>query len=387
MPSATPLNVSVEVTPRFEIFYALQVLGGGAGKELAGWRRDAEEMLSARLRTAISSVAPSPLMWPLLADALRSSPPSLTFVEITSALRKMSAPEFQQAVLSGAFKSPRSVSRLVSKSQKLKQVVQAEAEARGKLLSLLGLNPFIESSASARAFERMISEPDAYRNEVAMVIESFWNECFAATWKLLERNMQRTATRFRNEIDAAGFDAFSRKHRLPAIGDPSSTIYIIPSAFNTSRLWAAYSGARGRMRYFIPLTDESLSVDARTQAREESEETHDDFPADPSLVFKALGDTTRYAMASALARKPMTSVELARMFNVSKPTISHHVQAFRAANLLNEEPGSDGVVLSVKRDVLERASRDAAQEMFSASRDIDIVKRTRKQDKRKQGKQ
>jgi DNA-binding transcriptional ArsR family regulator len=266
--------------------------------------------------------------------------------------------------------------------------VKAEAEVRGKLLSLLGLHPFVESSASARVFERIISSADSYRIEIAMVIESFWNACFADTWRSLERNMQRTAARFREEIDESGFDAFANRHRLPAIGDPSSTIYIIPSTFNTSRLWAAYPGARGRMRYFIPLTDESLSLDARTQDRDEREPSvhesrQDESRAEPALVFKALGDTTRYAMASALARKPMTSVELARMFHVSKPTISHHVQLLRAANLVSEQHGTDGVVLSVRRDVLEQASRDAAHEMFSASQEADVVKRTRKQNNRK----
>jgi len=379
----TPVNVMVEVTPRFEIFYALQVLEGGAGKELAAWRREAEEKLSARARTAISSVAPAALMWPLLADSLRSAPSQLTFIEMISALRKMSANELQQSVLSGVFKGSRSVSRLVSLSQTLEQVVNAEAETRGKLLAMLGLNPFVASSASVRAFERTISNPDEYRAEVIGVLESFWSECFADTWRSLERNMQRSANRIQDQIDEQGFDQFSRRHNLPAIGDPSSTIYLIPSAFNTSRLWAAYSGARGRMRYFIPLADTSLLLDARLEKREEKEEDQtDDSPADPATVFKALGDTTRYAMASAIARQPMTSVELARMFDVSKPTISHHVQALRAADLLIEEPGESGVVLSLNRSVLERASRDAASEMFSAKKNVDLVKRTRRADGR-----
>ena len=377
-PRRIPLNVIVEVTPRFEIFYALQVLEGGAGKELAEWRRDAEEMLSARARTAISSVAPAALMWPLLADSLRSAPSQLTFIEMISALRKMSASEFQQAVLSGVFKQSRAVSRLVSQSQDLEQVVTAESETRGKLLALLGLNPFVKSSASARAFERIISNPDGYRAEVIGVLESFWSECFASTWKSLERNMERSSDRIREEVDEQGFDEFARAHNLPSIGDPASTIYLIPSAFNTSRLWAAYAGARGRMRYFIPLADPSLLLDARTERRHEPEPAPVDDPSDPSVVFKALGDTTRYAMASAIARQPMTSVELARMFEVSKPTISHHVQTLRAANLLIEEPGENGVVLSLNRGILERASSDAATEMFSARKNVDLVKRTRR---------
>jgi DNA-binding transcriptional ArsR family regulator len=379
----TPVNALVEVTPRFEIFYALQVLEGGAAKNLAGWKRDAEAALSARVRTAISSIAPCPLMWPLLADALRNTPPRLTFNEIVSALRKMSAQEFQDAVLSGVFKDKRSVSRLLSKSQTLEQVVTAESASRGKLLSLIGLNPFVAKSAAPRAFQRIISSPDEYRAEVISVVQAFWNDCFADTWSSLERDMERVASRFRRELDSDGFDAFAREHNVPVTGDAASTIYIIPSAFNASRLWATYTGARGRQRYFVPLTDPSLSLDSRDPSTREYEQATEPSRApttepDASVVFKALGDTTRYAMASAIARQPMTSVELARMFDVSKPTISHHVQLLRAANLLLETPGENGVVLSLNRSTLERASRNAAHEMFSAKHDTNLVKRTRR---------
>ncbi|HEU4878089.1 MAG TPA: metalloregulator ArsR/SmtB family transcription factor, partial [Gemmatimonadaceae bacterium] len=97
----------------------------------------------------------------------------------------------------------------------------------------------------------------------------------------------------------------------------------------------------------------------------------------PAAVFKALGDTTRYAIATTLARTPMTSVELARIFNVSKPTISHHVQQLRAAHLLREEQGENGVVLSLDRRVLEKASSAAASEMFSEEGPDHVVKRSR----------
>jgi DNA-binding transcriptional ArsR family regulator len=371
----SPVSAQVEVTPRFEVFYALQALEGGSGKELAGWRRDAEATLSARVRTEISSVAPSAIMWPLLADALRDAAPAPEFEEMIAALRKMDARAFQQSVLNGVFKGPRAVARLVSRSQSLEQTVKSESATRGKLLSLLGLHPFVEGNASSRTFERIISDPAGYRTEVVSVLESFWNECFRDTWRFLERDMQRVAARMRDAIARDGFEAFATDNHMPITGDRSSTIYILPSAFNTSRLWASYQDERGRRRYFIPLFDRSLSLDPRSEARDEIDT---DTSVEPSLVFKALGDTTRYAIASVIAHTPMTSVELARMFKVSKPTISHHVQLFRAANLLIEEPGENGVVLSLNRAVLEGASFNAAREMFSPSDGSQMVKRTRR---------
>ena len=97
-----------------------------------------------------------------------------------------------------------------------------------------------------------------------------------------------------------------------------------------------------------------------------------------ALVFKALGDTTRYAIATTLARTPMTSVELARLFKVSKPTISHHVQLLRSANLVREQQTETGTVLSINRTTLERASSAAAAEMFSDEGPSHVVKRSRK---------
>jgi DNA-binding transcriptional ArsR family regulator len=94
-------------------------------------------------------------------------------------------------------------------------------------------------------------------------------------------------------------------------------------------------------------------------------------------VFNALGDTTRYAIASTIARKPMTSVELARTFGVSKPTISHHVQVLRAAGLLEETHTETGTLLALNRRVLERTSGAAVREMFAHDAKQHVVKRTR----------
>jgi hypothetical protein len=100
MPS--PLSVTVEVTPRFELFYALQALESTT-PQLTEWRREMDLKLPPRLRTSIASVAPSPLIWPLIADSLRDEAPGLTFDQMIIALRSMDNGAFQKAVLSGIF--------------------------------------------------------------------------------------------------------------------------------------------------------------------------------------------------------------------------------------------------------------------------------------------
>ncbi|MDO8501641.1 MAG: DUF5937 family protein [Gemmatimonadaceae bacterium] len=385
MADASPESlVQIIITPRFEVFYALQVLESGAGERLLGWRREMDRRISARLRTSLASVAPSPLIWPLLADSLRDEHPAITFPEMIEALRTMDTGSFQRSVLGGVFKMPGSVDGLVSGRVTLSRTVALESKTQERLLSLLGLHPFSKRGGSAVAFGRIVAEPAAYRGDVITVMEEFWKAGFADTWKILEHQMRESARVMKEAIERGGFAAFTSERRLPITMDngaiiagrsgtriPMSAvvaIHVIPSAFNTAALWAAYTDSDKRTRFFIPVADPDLSPDARARAN-------------PALVFSALGDTTRYAIASTIACTPMTSVELARVFGVSKPTISHHVQLLRAAGLLNESQGENGVVLSLNRRVLETASSAAASEMFDADELRQVIRRTRRANK------
>jgi DNA-binding transcriptional ArsR family regulator len=94
---------------------------------------------------------------------------------------------------------------------------------------------------------------------------------------------------------------------------------------------------------------------------------------DPESVFRALGDTTRYAIASILARTPTTSAELARRLGVSKPTITHHVQALRSAGLIDETPSGGSVRLSLNRETVGAISEVAVGQLFSSTADLNLV--------------
>jgi DNA-binding transcriptional ArsR family regulator len=386
MPS--PLSVTVEVTPRFELFYALQALESTT-PQLTEWRREMDLKLPPRLRTSIASVAPSPLIWPLIADSLRDEAPGLTFDQMIIALRSMDNGAFQKAVLSGIFKTRGSVEGLISGRVTLKRTVAAESKAQERLLSLIGLHPFSVESASARVFQRIVSEADSYREEIVAVVQTFWSAEFSAAWAGLEPQMQRSARTMKSAVASSGFAAFSRDRKLPIRVDgesivsasgsiripmsPVAGIHLIPSTFNVAGLWAAYTGSRKRTRFYIPFVDATPAVTA-VPAKPGAPAAI----ADPALLFRALGDTTRYAIASMIATQPMTSAELAQVFGVSKPTISHHVQLLRSANLLIESAGEAGIVLSLNRQVLESASRAAAQEMFSSAAKGNVIRRSRK---------
>jgi DNA-binding transcriptional ArsR family regulator len=339
-----------------------------------------ERRLPARLRTSLVSVAPTPLIWPLLADAFRELPPNADIAEMLAALETMDERTFQTFVLGGVFKTPGAVDALVSGKTSLSRTVKVAAKTHEKLLSVLGLHPFSTGNPGAATFERIVSEPAAYRDEVRAVLESFWASGFAETWQKLEPTLRERCTDLRRSSSRSSFPEFALEHKLPITieGDEivttrsgdrtpvrTANIYLLPSAFNTAKLWAAYADARGRMRFFLPILDASMSPGATS-------------PIEPALVFRALGDTTRYAIASTIARTPMTSVELARAFGVSKPTISHHMQIMRSAGLLDETQTENGVVLALNRRVVERASSAAVRELFIDSDAPPVVKRTRR---------
>ena len=375
-------TTSVEVTPRFEIFYALQALESGAGETFADWRREMERRLPARARTEIARVAPAPLMWPLLADALRDEPGAISFPHMITALRALEPVAFQRAVLSGVFKGERAVDGLMSGRVSLRRTVAGEPENRRKLLALLGLSPFDAESAATYAFDRIISQPSSYRDEIAIALEMFWQIGFSETWAKLEPQMKTSARVIKTRIGRYGFEAFASENQLSIRISPDAlAVHVVPSAFNVSKLWSCYIDSHERTRYFIPVFDRSLVVATSALAPLQREAAQS---INPSLVFKALGDTTRYAIATTLARTPMTSVELSRVFKVSKPTISHHVQTLRAADLLMERQGENGTILSLNRRTLERASSRAASEMFSEEGPGHVVQRSRKANRRKE---
>ena len=51
-------------------------------------------------------------------------------------------------------------------------------------------------------------------------------------------------------------------------------------------------------------------------------------------IFKALNDPTRREILELLKEKDLTAGEIADRFNISKPSISHHLDLLRQAGLV-----------------------------------------------------
>lgn len=70
-------------------------------------------------------------------------------------------------------------------------------------------------------------------------------------------------------------------------------------------------------------------------------------------VWKALADPTRRKILSLLKNKDMNAGEIAAEFNMTKPSISNHLNILKQADLVDAEKQGQNVVYSLKTSVLE----------------------------------
>lgn len=73
-----------------------------------------------------------------------------------------------------------------------------------------------------------------------------------------------------------------------------------------------------------------------------------------SKVFKAISDGTRREILSLLSKKDMTAGDIANKFNMSKPSISKHLDILREAELVTSEKKGQYVIYSINVTVLQK---------------------------------
>ena len=70
-------------------------------------------------------------------------------------------------------------------------------------------------------------------------------------------------------------------------------------------------------------------------------------------VFKALNDPTRREILALLRKKDRNAGEIADQFNMSKPSISHHLDLLKQADLVLAEKDGQFVNYSLNTSVLD----------------------------------
>ncbi len=400
MSASTQPRIEFAVTPRFDVFYALYTLTSSAATPLDTWKSRATDRLPPDFAKRASLVAPLPIFWPLLADAAQSDPGEISFTELLSTIQELPAKDLQRSILGGIFHDDEAVQTLITERRTLKQMVAGAPAGVGELLTAFGLKPFESGSKAVRAITSLLERPEPFRDDLVSVLDAFWNSGFNDDWRALEADLREESFRMtdvRDESDPATLDVQlnlpvtmdNAGHQLrPKSGAPIDyqkieRCFVIPSAFNTRRWWTKYTSASDRVVLYFPI---ARDVNAANRIRRDVTAKAAGEPArrtdiNAESVFRALGDTTRYAIASILARTPTTSADLARSLKVSKPTITHHVQALRSAGLIKETPSGGSTKLSLSRDTVADLSGAAVEQLFSSSGELNLgTTRRRRQD-------
>jgi DNA-binding transcriptional ArsR family regulator len=70
-------------------------------------------------------------------------------------------------------------------------------------------------------------------------------------------------------------------------------------------------------------------------------------------IFKALNDPTRREILKLLRKRDMTAGEIADAFNITKPSISHHLDLLKQANLVVAEKQGQFIYYSLNTTVID----------------------------------
>lgn len=72
-----------------------------------------------------------------------------------------------------------------------------------------------------------------------------------------------------------------------------------------------------------------------------------------NAIFKALNDSTRREILVILKTKERSAGEIADHFNISKPSISHHLDILKQADLITSEKKGQFIIYSINTTIME----------------------------------
>ncbi len=72
-----------------------------------------------------------------------------------------------------------------------------------------------------------------------------------------------------------------------------------------------------------------------------------------NTLFKALNDETRRSILEMLKERDMTAGEIADRFNISKPSISHHLDLLKQAGLVEADKQGQFIYYSLNTTVVD----------------------------------
>lgn len=368
----------IRVSPRFELFLALWSVLSEKATRHGEWRANAHARLGPDFHRTIEALGGAAELWILFFDAPGLRPPEREIGEVLTAIRRRPAADLAQGLLSTLLHSPEIGARVFAQEISPAGALAALPRRKREWLGFMGVYPYVSDRPMAKAIARMIADPEGFRRDCLSVLESFAGDVFAAGWRRLRPQLEKSATEAQALLQGDDWPAIGRrlglniefdlaKRQIRALrggyalpfGALGEAIFL-PSAFNELQFWTVLEHPTGETDPLIPYLDPAIRLSLKPAAGDTAR------IRDVALVFRALGDATRFAMASLIARRPMSSAELGRQLNLSKPTMAHHVHELRQAGLLLERGDGKAVILSLDRSAIDALSSATAGQLFEA---------------------
>src|SRR5688500_16568182 len=265
-----PFPVEIIVTPRFDVFYALHALTSDAPTPLGAWKERAAARLPRGFAGAAKRVAPIPIFWPLLADALQATPGTMMFDEILSTLQSIAVAELRENVLAGIFHDRPTVDALLTREKTLRQVLTDERHPDAAILTHFGLRPYSAGSAAVGAMSTLLSEPASYRDDLVGVLRKVWDSGFRADGASLDPTLSRAAAGRKSLVDRDAVPAVAAQlGRAVVVEEEARALRptrgalvearerqrcdVARSTVNTRRWWAEYQSVASRVPLYFPV--------------------------------------------------------------------------------------------------------------------------------------
>ncbi len=378
-----------QVSPWFEACLALQLLTDDNSRIHEIWKKRALQRLPASFHRKFALIGGSSFLWPVIADTVLDSPLSLPFEDRISKFAGLPLHELQKTIFLGTLHEPGPVNQLLSGGYDLFQTVTRISKTKREWLAFIGLYPPKRNAPLFAGLQCLLRTPGEFRQIVTDLLKMFWIREFKQTWDLIYRKLERSMEEKERLFQSCSLEEFARLALLRVEIDERKGLMkavrggytlplkhlakavLLPSAFNDKRHWTTYEEDPTAVVVFFPYFDPAISFSSFSAGGEvEAGEPE----MDPALIFKALGDTTRYAMVSLLAKDALTSADLARILGLSRPTVSHHIHVLREAGLLEEKAKGNTILLSLRSKVFENLSELVTRKLFHSTEEIDLRK-------------
>jgi ArsR family transcriptional regulator len=370
------------ISLRFELFFALHTLFNPHARIHLAWRDKALAEMPIAFLDLFKTLGGSCEIFPAIEGALPGNQPFFDFPQLLETLKAQNAQNLQRRILMGEIHVDEIVEQLVEGKTDLATALAKLPKVKHEWLSFIGIYPYDPTSPMIIGLELLLKDPEKFRQTTIDALEMFWQYSFKATWNSIQDQLQKSMEERSRLFQSCSFSEFAQQAllrlridekngTLEAIRggfivpfDDIESLYFFPSAFNDRRYWSSYRpDLKERATYcYFPYFDPAITLGAGASTVRTNEIVEPEL--DPALIFKALGDTTRYAIVSLLARQSLTAASIAKLLAVSKPTVSHHINQLREAGLINERYQSGAVQITLRREVFEKLSALTLSRLF-----------------------